>query len=351
MKRNLTLTLFAVAIYLSGTGQEMSQAITLKSPGNPATRYELTSAADLSLKATQEIPADIQQNVITAGNLTRVEVTITAKDKIYFNFEKTYKIDDYKHNDSEFLMPGFWYHKNLRSPKEAPSFSTSDSWQVREDRLSTPLTGIFNSNSGSYYTVLRLDKAKQDAIAQHQTGEIILSSKTDLGFTGFKNENGLSALVFGFPYHEAPKSYIRKLTLVPEVMAFEKLEKGESRKLTWEISSGKAMDYSEFISKVWTYAYDKQKPEAVEAAYSNDEAKKIMTNFFKESYVSNYDLKYYSGVHLRTDDCEHTGSAEVGFVGRVLLNAYNALVFGETHGDQNLVDEVNASFSSYLEHR
>src|SRR5690606_40344571 len=63
-----------------------------------------------------------------------------------------------------------------------------------------------------------------------------------------------------------------------------------------------------------------------------------------------YDLKYYSGVHLRTDDCEHTGSAEVGFVGRVLLNAYNALEFGEKHGDQKLVDEASAIFSSYLEH-
>jgi len=351
MKRNLTLTLFAVAaMYLSGTGQEMSQAITLKSPGNPAIRYELSSDDNLNLQATREIPADIRQNISTNAGATRIEVTITAKDRIYFNFEKSYKIADYKHNDSEFLMPGFWYHKNLRSPKEAPSFSTSDSWQVREDRLSTPLTGIFNAQSGSYYTVLRLDKAKEDAIAQHQTGEIILSSKTDLGYTGFKNESGSSALVFGFPYHEAPKSYIRKLTLVPEVIAFEKLEKGESRKLTWEITSGEAKDYSEFISNVWTYAYDRQKPEAVQAAYSNDEAKKIMTNFFKESFVSDYDLKYYSGVHLRTDDCKSTGSAEVGFVGRVLLNAYNALEFGEEHADQKLVDDANAIFASYLEH-
>src|SRR5690606_10439100 len=286
MKRNLTLTLFAVAIYLSGTGQEMSQAITLKSPGNPATRYELTSAADLSLKATQEIPADIQQNVITAGNLTRVEVTITAKDKIYFNFEKTYKIDDYKHNDSEFLMPGFWYHKNLRSPKEAPSFKTSDSWQVREDRLSTPLTGIFNAPSNTYYTVIRLDKINRDALTTHQSGEVILSGKTDLGFTGFKNEGGAPALVFGFPYHEAPKTYLRKLTLAPEVVTFEKLEKGETRQLSWEISEGQASSYGDFVSKVWTYSFDRQKPAALTPDYTPAQAKDILANFFKESYRS-----------------------------------------------------------------
>lgn len=31
---------------------------------------------------------------------------------------------------------------------------------------------------------------------------------------------------------------------------------------------------------------------------------------------------------MRTDDCQNTGSAEVGFVGRVLLNAFNAWEYG-----------------------
>ena len=37
---------------------------------------------------------------------------------------------DFRHNDCLFYMPGFWYRRNLRSPKEAPSFHTSDSWIV-----------------------------------------------------------------------------------------------------------------------------------------------------------------------------------------------------------------------------
>lgn len=40
------------------------------------------------------------------------------------------------------LYAWIWYRRNLRSPQEAPSFHTSDSWLVREDRLSTPLTAI-----------------------------------------------------------------------------------------------------------------------------------------------------------------------------------------------------------------
>ena len=135
-------------------------------------------------------------------------------------------------------MPGFWYHKNLRSPKSAPSFHTGDSWQVREDRLSTPLTGIYDNKSGTYYTVLRTDRPDCEALACHNYGEVILSGRTSLGFTGFRNADAHAALVFGFPYSEAPKSYIRKLTLAPAVQAFEKLEKGETRRLTWTIRKG-----------------------------------------------------------------------------------------------------------------
>src|SRR5690606_22889788 len=57
----------------------------------------------------------------------------------------------------------------------------------------------------------------------------------------------------------------------------------------------------------------------------------------------------YSGAHLRIDDCESTGSAEVGFIGRVLLNAFNALEYGETNNAPDLVQDANAIFDSYLE--
>ncbi len=40
--------------------------------------------------------------------------------------------------------------------------------------------------------------------------------------------------LFGFPYEEAPRSYIRKLTLAPKVKAFQLLKKGENIMLTWK---------------------------------------------------------------------------------------------------------------------
>ena len=62
-------------------------------------------------------------------------------------------------------------------------------------------------------TVNRLDKFVNSTLATHREGEIILSDKTSLGYTGFENKDGVATLSFGFPYREAPKSYIRKLIL------------------------------------------------------------------------------------------------------------------------------------------
>src|SRR5690606_41131235 len=176
--------------------------------------------------------------------------------------------------------------KNLRSPIEAPSFATSDSWQVREDRLSTPLTGIFNAQKGAYVTVLRTDELQNDAMAAHQSGEVILNSSTDLGFTGFKNDQGKSALVFGFPYHEAPKAYIRKLTLVPELIAFEKLEKGQTRTLSWEIKTDHASDHANLIEEVRNYIYNRQQPQSVEVPYRAVDAKEERSKFFRKDWVT-----------------------------------------------------------------
>lgn len=87
-----------------------------------------------------------------------------------------------------------------------------------------------------------------DALATHKEGEIILSGKTSLGFTGFENQQGIAMLSFGFPYREAPKSYIRKLTLAPEVEAFQLMKKGESVLLTWEIMESGADDFQTLYS-------------------------------------------------------------------------------------------------------
>ncbi len=351
MNKKILVVLSILLVHLSTNAQKVQQEykLTLKTPGNPSVTYDLKESAG-QLTAEQALPLVVNKNVTENGATQRIEITIKANELAYYSLEEIYNLESFNHDDCLFYMPGFWYRRNLRSPKEAPSWYVSDSWQVREDRLSTPLTGIYNEKTHEYYTVLRIDKFENESQPCHTSGDVILSDKTSLGFTGFRNISGKSALVFGFPYSEAPKTYIRKLTLIPSVKAFEKLEKGETRKLVWEISKGTAPDYSAFVANVWNYSYDTYKPAKFVNAMPVDEAKSILSNFFKESYVDKYDLKYYSGVHMRTDDCESTGSVEVGFVGRVLLNAFNALEYGEANNRPDLVKSANAIFDSYLKY-
>mgnify|MGYP005839196585 CR=1 FL=1 len=351
MSKEILVVMAAVLTYFSVNAQQVQQEykLTMKTPGNPSVTYDLKESNG-QLTAGQSLPLAISRNVTENGASQRIEITIKANELAYYSLEEIYKLGSFGHDDCLFYMPGFWYRRNLRSPKEAPSWYVSDSWQVREDRLSTPLTGIYNEKTHEYYTVLRIDKFDNESQPCHTSGEVILSGKTSLGYTGFRNVSGKSALVFGFPYSEAPKTYIRKLTLDPSVQAFEKLDKGETRKLVWEITKGTAPDYSAFVANVWNYSYDTYKPAAFQNAMSAAEAKNVLSNFFKESYMDKYDLKYYSGVHMRTDDCESTGSVEVGFVGRVLLNAFNALEYGETMNRPDLVQNAKNVFDSYLKY-
>lgn len=352
MKKCLSILFACCAIAGETSAMEgrLSERITLKTPGNPAATYDLRESATEGggiLEADQQLPLTIRRQKTETENEIRIVLTLTATDLLYYNVEALFTTG-LTHENCLFYMPGFWYHKNLRSPKSAPSFHTSDSWQVREDRLSTPLTGIYDEKSGTYYTVLRTDTPDCEALACHNYGDVILSGRTSLGSTGFRNADAHAALVFGFPYCEAPKSYVRKLTLAPAVRAFEKLEKGETRRLTWTLRKGVSPSYSSFVADVWNYSFDALDPQPVKPRYTPAEAKAILAEYFAQSYVGDYPLKYTSGVELRTADCESTGIAEIGFVGRVLLNAYNALEYGEANGREDLAANARSIFDSYL---
>ena len=332
--------------------EDISASISLKVPGNDAKQYPLAlqkmQDGVYSCRASEKLPLNIIRQVVGKDGKQRITVTLKALENVYFNYGEQIKTG-YKHSDCQFYMPGFWYRRNLRSPKEAPSFHTSDSWLVREDRLSTPLTAAFNPASGTSMSVIRIDKFDKEALTTHKEGEVILSGETSIGYTGFCNVDGMTVLAYGFPYKEAPKTYIRKLTLAPAVEAFQLLRKGDSISMTWEVSERNAADFSECVQRTWEYCYDTNRPKPVDTPYTVDRMKEVMSNFFVESYVSNTPTHYYSGVELETATCANTDVAEVGFVGRTLLNAFNALEYGKQQNRQDLVDNANHIFDTYLQ--
>ena len=330
---------------------DVSTSISLKVPGNDAQHYSLTLQKQqdgvYTCQSSEQLPLVITRQVVDKDGKQRINVVITALDTVYFNYGEQIKTG-YRHSDCQFYMPGFWYRQNLRSPEKAPSFHISDSWLVREDRLSTPLTAAFNSSKGKSMSVIRIDKFDKEALATHKEGEVIVSGETSIGYTGFENVGGMTVLSYGFPYKEAPKTYIRKLTLAPSVEAFQLLRKGDSITLTWELSEIDAADFSECVQRTWEYCYDTNRPQPVNTPYTVDRMKDVLSNFFVESYVNTTPTHYYSGVELKTATCASTDVAEVGFVGRTLLNAFNALEYGSQQNRPELVNSANSIFDTYL---
>ena len=330
---------------------DISASISLKVPGNDAQHYSLTLQKQQDgmyiCQSSEQLPLVITRQVVAKDGNQRINVVIKALDTVYFNYGEQIRTG-YRHSDCQFYMPGFWYRQNLRSPEKAPSFHTSDSWLVREDRLSTPLTAAFNSSKGKSMSVIRIDKFDKEALATHKEGEVIVSGETSIGYTGFENIGGMTVLSYGFPYKEAPKTYIRKLTLAPSVEAFQLLRKGDSITLTWELSEIDAADFSECVQRTWEYCYDTNRPQPVNTPYTVDRMKDVLSNFFVESYVNTTPTHYYSGVELKTATCDNTDVAEVGFVGRTLLNAFNALEYGSQQNRPELVNSANSIFDTYL---
>ena len=259
-----------------------SHTISLKTPGNPAVDYPLTPRPGngrFVLEADRALPVSIVATEIPHDAGSTVEICITALNDIWFQYSQSFDTG-FDHAGCQFLMPGFWYRQNLRSPKEAPSFQTADSWTVREDRLSTPLTGVFDPSSGKFHTILRACGPGYDALTTHKSGEVILSGQTSIGFTGFENSRGRAMLRFGFPYQETPYCYISKLTLAPPVRAYQHLPEGSTVILRWELRHGEAADFSDFVQDTWEYSYDRLQPTVVESAYSDERMKETLTDYF-----------------------------------------------------------------------
>ncbi|MBN1132276.1 MAG: hypothetical protein JXR52_08730 [Bacteroidales bacterium] len=330
---------------------ELSFQLNLKTAGNPSETIELTPQEyweRFLLTGGKALPVEISVRITEqAETLKILSVSILALEDVNLNLKGVLRVEGTAYEEAFFYLPGFWYRKNLRSPDGAPSMRSGRAWNVREDRLSVPMAGVYNNQTGRGVTVVRTDSIAKDALMPYKKGEIILHERTDVGSAGFDADGEEVMLTFGYPYSETPKTYIRKLTPDLATMAFQHMEAGEERVLNWEIRYSEPGNYSDFIRETWNYSYDLFSPEEVEEQRSDDEIKHVLTQFFVQSYTDAYELKGFSGVHLDIGACEKRGILETGFVGRVLLNAFNALEYGYETGDVVMSNMANQIFESY----
>lgn len=345
LKSILICTLSAVSLQMMAKSIEAT--LLLKQPGNPSRQYTLTQQGN-QLVAPSQLPLTIAINEQQEGEDKVISIRIHATKQVYFNLGAMLPTS-FKSDNCEFYLPGFWYHRNLRSPKEAPSFHTSKSWNFRDDRLSTPLTSVYDAQLRKGISVLRINNTSTECSPQLTEGEVILPGNTSVGFLGFDNESNEVKLCFGFPYIESPKRYIRKLTLAPSITTFQKLEAGEERVLTWRIHQIEAENYGIFVSKMWQYSFDKMRPQPITPLYSADEMKGQLTNYFRSSFVDKFPLKYNSGITLETENCNPYTEVQLGFCGRVLLNAFNEIEYGETHHQTDLFNMGQDIIKSWLQ--
>lgn len=322
---------------------DIKSQISIKQPGNDAVTYDLDQVAQ------SQLPITVTTSKRQDGDDTVFTVTLLAKKRVYFSYQASLN-SGFPADDCEYYLPGFWYHRNLRSPKEAPSFHTSKAWNFREDRLSTPLTSVYNQKSGQSMSVLRQLENGVDALTTHQEGEVILSGKSSVGYLGIDGEGPTAHLTFGYPYMETPRRYIRKLTLAPAIQAFAKLEPGEVKTISWRIHNRRSSSYGQFVSQTWEYSFDQMAPKPIKPLYTPEQVKQQLSKYFRTSFVKKYPLKFNSGHGVRIDTCEPVGVMQLGFCGRPLLNGFNALEYGEQNGEQDLVSNGNAVFDSFLEH-
>ena len=264
---------------------DMKTHISIKQPGDKAVTYQLKEQNGKLVPSQGRLPLEITKTVTTeAGGEEVVTVKITANTTAYYNFGAEVNTS-LNAADCEYYLPGFWYHRNLRSPKEAPSFHTSKSWNVREDRLSSPLAAVYDDKTGEGMTVLRQHNDRCDALTTHTEGEVILSGSTSVGYTGFDGEGKTALLTFGYPYIETPKRYIRKLTLAPAIFAFAKLDAGQSKTIVWRVKKQQQPTYSDFVAATWEYCFDRLNPQPLKPLYTAEQMKQGMSNYFAKSYV------------------------------------------------------------------
>ena len=90
------------------------------------------------------------------------------------------------------------------------------------------------------------------------------------------------------------------------------------------------------------------RPQPLKSSYTGAEVKAALSDYFRYSFVDSYPIKFNSGLSLRVNDCMPAAEMQIGFCGRVLLNAFNEIEYGIETKDKELFSMGQAIFDSFL---
>ncbi|WP_278989979.1 hypothetical protein [Segatella bryantii] len=346
--KKISLLFMLLVSFAPLSASDIDVVISLKSEGQPLHHYFLEQKGN-QLIPEKPLPLDITIEQKKDGADELLTLCVKAKADVYYNIGGMLNTA-LSSQSAEFYLPGLFYHQNMRSPAKAPSFKTSRSWNFREDRLSTPLTSVYDEKMKQGVSVMRILDQGKDCVVGQLSGEVILPGETSIGYLGFDAEDPQVSLTFGYPFMETPKRYVRKLSLVEAVMTFAHLKRGEQKRISWRIHTVQAKDFSDFVALTWCHSFDKMAPQPLTPRYTPAEMKSGLAQYFKQSYVDSTPLKYHSGISIQTATCNRESRVQLGFCGRVLLNAFNALEYGEQQQDEQLVSMGKNIFDSWLAH-
>jgi len=343
------------------------------------TVYALCPLRDTKLQITEHC-------ILRTPGVLEFGVHFRAVETVRFSFNREVRVEGQhdKFSECDFLLPGLWYKHNLVAgmsdetqnivlcPNPAtnemlssfaynlyPSVRVGTCWTVREDKVAYPVAAVYHRKSGEFTFIQRMDVLEKDSLLPgFPRGEVVLEGDTDIGSLGFKNNNGSPSLVLNFPWYERDFAYQRKGTILPleeqgPVQSFLELKAGESKTVSWRLVYGRCDSYHELVCTTWEASYAHLQPKLVPTSLLDDEILDLLCHYFVDSYLSTPTLHGFKCVNMSPRTCEvveEDVAFEVGFVGRVLMNATNCYTYGQKKGRQDLIEIGTSVLTSWFEH-
>lgn len=281
---------------------------------------------------------------------------------------------DYRWEEVDFFLPGFWYKKNSFTAKTFPSENSSREWFVREDRITYPGVGLFISGEKLSFSIFREKPASLDNLPPRKvsswkgiSGDLIYDEDkglTDISSLGFSQRGEGVEIGSYYPFSEGKFSYQKKSgmgmgLLNPAVSGLLTNKAGRKMEHNWLVRIRDDESFQEFLSSHWNFAHEIYRPEVNEQKIGilKESALKREENF--ETRVKGSVKKYFDGYYKENKIAGFlyvvfTESGRVflpliepGFTGHVLLNAKHLLDWGRENNDEKSIERGIKIFDSW----